>query len=579
MHRPPAVPRRRRLGRRLSLLCAIALLPVVALQTSAAAAAPPSGPCAFPTRGTLSGPDPEVNAPGTGILPALMLFVDFPDAVATSSDSPQALEDKLVPGSTALFSAMSYGALDLRVTSVRRWIRMPHDSASYPYARGLTFEAHQRYLRDAVAAADPTVDFSGYRILYVVPVPSASNISFSPAFSSYAGDGLFADGNEIRNAVSLGQDLAFFGSQLINHESGHLLGLPDLYDNYTSDAAKYDQYVGQWDLMGSTGGGRAPGYLAYHRWVLGWLAPDQVVCAGAAEQDVVLSPVSAGGGTKLVVRRDGETAVVAEYRRALGEDSDVCREGLLVTRLDNRVASGAGPARVVDARPRSASCGDDALDDAPFGGDVPRWVGSDGSGLTVLSQTPDALTVRVSPPGSFVSHRVPSIALSATGPVDYGTLVAVTITGTPGAAVDLYSRLYPNADYTRIRSGLVLDDSGRTVVQTRPNYNLRLKAVDPEAVGDGNPPLVQVRKRMTLNVSCDRTRSCTLSGSANPFNPGQVVDVRRSGTAMRRVSTSSSGAWSVRLSLPRGTSALTATSPSTGYNAGSTSPSRTVRLP
>ena len=61
-------------------------------------------------------------------------------------------------------------------------------------------------MQDAVNAADPTVDFAGYQLLYVV-ASWPSGIDYSPGFTPVSSAfGVSADGNSFLNGAVLGGD-------------------------------------------------------------------------------------------------------------------------------------------------------------------------------------------------------------------------------------------------------------------------------------------------------------------------------------------------------------------------------------
>ncbi|MCW7941496.1 peptidase M6 [Streptomyces hygroscopicus] len=283
----------------------------------------------------------------TGTHRVLTLFVDFPDAPAT--DSTDAYAAHLAPAADWMRTA-SYGRSRLDIaTPYRQWIRMPSDSTSYGFDRGITFETHERYVRDAVAAADPFVDFSRYDMVYIVPAKAARAISFSPTYLyDPATPGITADGTRLKWAVTFGQDMWRWGYKVADHETGHTFGLPDLYA-FTGETHRY---VSGWDLMGNIAG-PAPQYLGWHSWKLGWIRDSQVACLPASgTRTVRLTPVERPGGTKIAVIRTGETtAYVAESRRAEHNDRSACSTGVLIYKVDSATQTGDGPVHVINANP------------------------------------------------------------------------------------------------------------------------------------------------------------------------------------------------------------------------------------
>jgi M6 family metalloprotease-like protein len=279
-----------------------------------------------------------------------MLFVEFPDA--RGSTPPQAIHDAYVPNVVEWYRTVSYGRLKITVAPVPRWLRLEH-AAAY-YAAGRIDEV----ARDAVALADPEFDFSGVDALYLVPARSAA--------LGTLGVGIYerpfaVDGARIRGEAWLMTDGDTTGNvPYAVHETGHLLGLPDLYVTGSRTSFHW------WDTMAT--GGTAPatgGMFAWHRWKLDWLDEGQVACLGVrGSRTVTITPLERPGGIKALIVRRGTDAYVAEVRQPLGEDRAICRGGVLLSTADLSRPPRRWTLRLLAPRP------DDATRWARCG---PRW--------------------------------------------------------------------------------------------------------------------------------------------------------------------------------------------------------------
>ncbi|WP_229891614.1 M6 family metalloprotease domain-containing protein [Streptomyces mashuensis] len=359
----------------LPALLSAALAALLLLWPPAVHAADRTGPprddpaaCALPgaTGWTDEGHDTDhsVFQRPAGTLQVAMVFVDFPDAPAT--EPPATHGARVTAGADWLWYA-SYGKVWPAVTAHPHWVRMPRPSTAYGFARGLTHEAHEAYLRDAVTAADPGVDFSRYDMVYVVATRTAPAISFTPTYLYEPGTpGIVADGRRVRWAVTFGQDMWRWDRRLAAHETSHTFGLPDLYA--FEAGTDPHRFTGGWDVMGLIAGAGSQ-YLAWHSWKLGWTTDGQIRCRASRGGDTVrLTAVEYAEGTKAAVVRTGPTtAYVVESRRAVRNDAGACASGALVYRVDSSVPTGQGPVRVLDAHPGSTPpAGCRPLDDAPY---------------------------------------------------------------------------------------------------------------------------------------------------------------------------------------------------------------------
>ncbi len=104
--------------------------------------------------------------------------------------------------------------------------------------------------------------------------------------------------------------------------------------------------------------------VAWHRWKLGWLDRDQVVClTRRGSVQARLQPVESRGGTKAIVVRLARAVVVAEVRQRIAEDRRLCAKGVLFYRVDFAGAPGpeggsVNPVRLLQARAGSSQrCG------------------------------------------------------------------------------------------------------------------------------------------------------------------------------------------------------------------------------
>ncbi|KAH9885887.1 M6 metalloprotease [Xylariomycetidae sp. FL2044] len=321
----------------------------------------------------------ELNcAPSVGTLSAFMIFVDFIDQGATE-DSPESLRDFFLPSAADWYKTSSNGALDLAVTSdTTRFYRMPAPADSYGWERGLTTEAHQTYIQDALAAYNATIP--PVDVLYIVPTANATSISFSPTFM---GDVTTRAGDYVaKKSVTFGLDAyETWGSLVLNHETGHTMCLPDYYP-YNGSATGL--FIGGWDLMGLISG-PSPDYFAWDKWRLGWLEDAQFDCIAETGQTThVLSPLEAEGGKKAVVVKHSDTdLLVAEVRSAMGLDGSSCATGVLLYTISTITETGEGPVRVLDATPLSGGCAGDELNDATLSLDGTASYAVEGWGIEV----------------------------------------------------------------------------------------------------------------------------------------------------------------------------------------------------
>lgn len=122
---------------------------------------------------------------------------------------------------------------------------------------------------------------------------------------------------------------------VIAHEFGHMLGMPDLYDN--ANGTINGEGLGIWCTMAVGHGkdGKPMHFSAWCKEKLGWIEP--CVIDPTVKQKLILSPIVDSNKEcyKVLVRPDGSEYLLLESRVKKGFDANLPGEGLLVWRVVN----------------------------------------------------------------------------------------------------------------------------------------------------------------------------------------------------------------------------------------------------
>jgi len=124
-----------------------------------------------------------------------------------------------------------------------------------------------------------------------------------------------------------------FSPEVVIHETGHALGLPDYYDYDDSIGPRGG--VGGLDQMASNWGD----HNAFSKWVLGWLSPEVY---NQDEHELLLAPSDSVPEAAVLMHGDPVADPYAEYfvvqhRRRQGNDAEIPADGLLIWHVDARV--------------------------------------------------------------------------------------------------------------------------------------------------------------------------------------------------------------------------------------------------
>jgi len=256
---------------------------------------------AFQRQKGVDQPTARVQAPPTNQpLKAVCILVDFPNTGGTQTvnhftDMLFSLNTYPTGSVRDYYLETSYQQLDISGDvapdgATGTWYRMPNDDVWYAaggYPRNV-----QKLVEDAINAANPGVNFRDYAsggpstevdLLWIVHAGPSAQADPNGVFSTHKWnlrDRVWVDGVYCYNYALMSEEDLCGG---FAHETGHLLGAPDLYD-YDSGSDyqwDYNDYpVNEWCIMamGSWGGPGGDGSVPTHfcgalRGFYGWTQP------------------------------------------------------------------------------------------------------------------------------------------------------------------------------------------------------------------------------------------------------------------------------------------------------------------
>ncbi|MBP7828924.1 MAG: M6 family metalloprotease domain-containing protein [Kiritimatiellae bacterium] len=305
----------------------------------------------------LAGPVPP-PAPAITRLDVPVLLVDFPDQPTpyTAADLDARLFGSAYsPNMTEYYEEVSYGQLDV-TGDVYGPFTMPKNFGGYT----TDTPGVEEFIADAIAAADTTVDFSRYDgdgdgYVDAVLVAASDYITiwgWETAHMRSLSSPVTVDGVQVSEYTSQDDD-AVVG--LFCHELGHVLGLPDFYD---------DEQVFEWCLMGTGCYLDPPAHpSAWHKVYLGWVTPTEIRGRATGQ---TLRNVEAYPEIYKLVPADlpSEEYFLVENRQPIGSDAALPEDGLLVW----HVGGGRSSMAVLSLEYAGAGAGDSSEEAASFPG-------------------------------------------------------------------------------------------------------------------------------------------------------------------------------------------------------------------
>jgi M6 family metalloprotease-like protein len=331
---------------------------------------------------------------GTARLPiVLALFADSQEPHITRDMIQASLFDGPSERGTITeaYQEMSRGAITV-TGDVLPWVRTSLDMVTVVgTGNGLGQDAKTgEYFTEALAGIDPDVDFGQYDSDGPDGIPNSGDddgivdvITFEflevaascggPAIwphrwgmsgwngSAYETDDLSANGGPIKIDGYITQSVAdcsglnVQSANVISHEFGHVLGLPDYYHPTAAGGASGRRWVlGCWSLMAAGSWGCGPvddgstpfgptHMVARSKQVLGWL--DYTEIGEVWNEEVFLDPVqSSGKALRLPMGDAGTEFLIAEYRTKTGFDAQIPAEGVLFYKQDLNASLRPDPA-------------------------------------------------------------------------------------------------------------------------------------------------------------------------------------------------------------------------------------------
>jgi M6 family metalloprotease-like protein len=340
----------------------------------------------FAPPGTVPAPS-RVDRRGTrGMVVIPALFADSPEPFLTAEEMQAALFDGPSPRGTVgdFYSDQSGGVFTI-AGEVLPWVRTSVSLEGAAGTDGTFGDSLRAYVSEAIRIADEDVDFGRFDNDGADGVPNSGDddgtidgisVQFLEVAGSCGGPGIWPhlgglaggqgaafetgdlqpDGSPIRVQVYIADSAVdcsgerMQGPEVMVHEIGHLIGLPDYY-RQAEGLQPWQRHwaVGCFDTMGAGSWGCGTGVKAedfgptglsaLSRATLGWATLEQV--GEVTDVAYTLDPLQEGRrAIEIPLSADGVESFIVEYRPRVGYDEDLPAGGVLVYHRDRQAHPG-----------------------------------------------------------------------------------------------------------------------------------------------------------------------------------------------------------------------------------------------
>jgi M6 family metalloprotease-like protein len=293
----------------------------------------------------------------------LVLYVEFPDVQATSS-LKSSWEKSSIPIAEKLMKESSYGKFNLRVDATKAIYKLTKPSTYYNLIEapggGPVPNAPRpkldEVIHDAMALADPDIDFSQYSFVTVAS-PDSETLSLGgatglgPNLKQF--DGVTFTKAAFQALNGLTPITKKYKTLNFTHDIGHLLGLMHPYPDMSP-------VHGAWDIMWNFA--YQNDFLGWNKWKLNWIADEQISCLDKNFTGEFVALISAVGTISndkkiVVIKVDATNALAIEVRRKSTFDSlKSSDEGVIVYKVDTTKTQSQGPFTIISNPSKVINC-------------------------------------------------------------------------------------------------------------------------------------------------------------------------------------------------------------------------------